>query len=121
MMSFSVDDGKAVANLSLPFFNNFTKLIMAINIDVEKKDPQGLERMSAKEKPFSKINYYMMGGCLALIVIGFLLMSGGGSTVENGFNPEIFSTRRIVVGPALSFLGFLLMAFAIVYSPKKRK
>lgn len=39
---------------------------MALNIDIEKKDPQGLERMTADEKPFSKKNYYMMGGCLAL-------------------------------------------------------
>lgn len=90
-------------------------------IDIEKKDPQGLEKMSAKERPFSKINYYMMGACLALIVLGFILMSGGGSTVENGFNPEIFSTRRIVVGPTLSFLGFLLMAFAIIYKPKSKQ
>lgn len=49
---------------------------MALNIDIEKKDPQGLERMTADEKPFSKKNYYMMGGCLALIVLGFILMSG---------------------------------------------
>ena len=90
-------------------------------IDIEKKDPQGLDRMTAKQRPFSKVNYYMMGGCLALIVLGFILMSGGGSSVENGFNPEIFSTRRIVVGPALSFLGFLLMAFAIIYKPKSKE
>lgn len=89
-----------------------------MNLDIEKKDPQGLNRMTAKERPFSKVNYYLMGGCVALIVIGFLLMSGGGSTVENGFNPEIFSTRRIVVGPTIAFLGFLLMAFAIIYKPK---
>ena len=97
------------------------KADMAININIEKPDPQGLDRVKAKDRPFSKQNYYMMGGCLALIVIGFILMSGGGRTEENGFNPEIFSTRRIVVGPLLSFLGFLLMAFAIVYSPSKRK
>lgn len=90
-------------------------------IDIEKKDPQGLDRMIAKQRPFSKVNYYMMGGCLALIVLGFILMSGGGSSVENGFNPEIFSTRRIVVGPTLSFLGFLLMAFAIIYKPKSKE
>lgn len=84
----------------------------------EKKDPQGLEKMSASERPFSKQNYYMMGVCLGLIILGFLLMSGGGSTLENGFNPDIFSTRRIVVGPLLSFLGFLLMAFAIIRKPK---
>lgn len=90
-------------------------------IDIEKKDPQGLDRMTAQQRPFSKVNYYMMGGCLALIVLGFILMSGGGSSVENGFNPEIFSTRRIVVGPTLSFLGFLLMAFAIIYKPKSKE
>jgi hypothetical protein len=48
-------------------------------------------------------------------------MSGGGSSIEGGFNPDIFSTRRIVVGPTVSFLGFLLMAFAIIYRPKKDK
>ena len=90
-------------------------------IEIEKNDPQGLERMSAKERPFSKVNYYMMGVCLAMIIVGFMLISGGGSTVENGFNPEIFSTRRIVVGPAISFLGFVLMAFAIIYKPKSDK
>lgn len=47
-------------------------------------------------------------------------MIGGGSTVEGGFNPDIFSTRRIVVGPLLAFLGFLLMAFAILVDPAKR-
>lgn len=54
-----------------------------------------------------------------LIVIGFLLMIGGGSSVEGGFNPDIFSTRRIVVGPLLAFLGFLFMAFAIFVDPKE--
>lgn len=61
----------------------------------------------------------MMGGCVLLIIIGFALMSGGGSTGTE-FNPEVFSTRRIVVGPLLAFLGFLLMAFAIIYIPKKK-
>lgn len=88
-------------------------------IEIKKEDKAGLERMTPSEQPFSKINYYLMGGCLVLIIIGFVLMSGGGSSVENGFNPEIFSTRRIVVGPLFAFLGFLLMAFAIVWKPKK--
>lgn len=71
--------------------------------------------------PFNRINYYLMGGCLLLIIIGFLLMTGGGSSVEEGFNPDIFSTRRIIVGPTIAFLGFLLMAFAIIYKPRKKK
>ena len=48
-------------------------------------------------------------------------MSGGGSAEATAFDPEIFSTRRIVVGPALTFLGFLLMAFAIIWTPRKEK
>ncbi len=71
--------------------------------------------------PFGKTNFLMMGGCLLLIIVGFLLMSGGGSSSDTTFNPEIFSTRRIVVGPALTFLGFLLMAFAIIWTPRKKK
>ena len=67
------------------------------------------------------MNFILMAVCAAMIVIGFILMSGGGSSIEGGFNPDIFSTRRIVVGPTVSFLGFLLMAFAIIYRPKKDK
>lgn len=80
----------------------------------------GIAREDASQKPFVKANYLMMGGCILLIIIGFLLMAGGGSG-DNGFNPDIFSTRRIVVGPAITFIGFLLMAFAILYSPSRRK
>ena len=83
------------------------------------KQPMSIDKTKTNERPFSPINFWLMGGCLILIVLGFLLMSGGGSTVEGGFNPEIFSTRRIVVGPLLSFLGFLLMAFAIIWKPGK--
>ena len=82
-----------------------------------------MEKMTKRQQPFSKLNFWLMGGCVLLIIIGFLLMIGGGSSIETGFNPDIFSTRRIVVGPLLAFLGFLLMAFAILlppgWSPKK--
>lgn len=77
----------------------------------------GLIKSDASKRPFSKINFIMMACCLLLIIVGFLLMSGSGSSVEGGFNPDIFSTRRIVVGPLLAFLGFALMAFAIIYTP----
>ena len=87
-----------------------------------------LNKMNTSQQPFSKINFWLIGGCCLLIVIGFLFMLGGGSSVEGGFNPDIFSTRRIVVGPLLAFLGFLFMAFAIFFNPtwlnhivKKRK
>ena len=72
------------------------------------------EKTREKDRPFSPLNFWLMGGCAILIFLGYLFMSGGGSTEPDGFNPEIFSARRIIVGPLLSFLGFLLMAFAII-------
>ena len=58
--------------------------------------------------------------CVAalLIIAGFALMLGG-ATTETEFNPDIFSTRRIVVGPALAFIGFVAMAVAIIVKPRK--
>lgn len=85
------------------------------------KGASDLDKMSSAQQPFTPLNYLLMGGCCLLIIIGFLLMLGGGSSVEGGFNPDIFSTRRIVVGPALAFLGFLLLAFAILADPAKLK
>ena len=86
-----------------------------------KKDPMSFEKTSEKDKPFSPLNFWLMGGCAILIFLGYLFMSGGGSTEPDGFNPEIFSTRRIIVGPLLSCLGFLLMAVAIICPPYKWK
>ena len=68
--------------------------------------------------PLSKINFILMGIAGVMIIIGFLLMGGEGSSVEQ-FNPDIFSTRRIVVGPTIAFLGFIFMAFGIIYRTKK--
>ena len=77
-----------------------------------------IKKVSRRDRPFAKTNFMMMAGCLFMIVLGFILMSGGGSDDPNVFNPEIFSTRRIVVGPTITFLGFLLMAFAIIWTPR---
>lgn len=92
----------------------------------QKETPEARQTMGNQAengrdvRPFTKINFYMMGVCVLMIIVGFLLMSGGGSDDPSAFNPEIFSTRRIVVGPAIAFLGFLFMAFAIIYTPKRK-
>ena len=68
--------------------------------------------------PLARNNFILMAIAGAMIIIGFLLMLGGSSTPE-GFNPDIFSTRRIVIGPAICFLGFVAMAVAVCIKPKK--
>lgn len=69
--------------------------------------------------PLARRNFIFMIAAGLLIVIGFILMLGPGSTPEK-FNPDIFSTRRIVVGPTLAFLGFVFMGIAIIIKPSKK-
>lgn len=90
-----------------------------MKIKLPQPQPGGIRKVDDNRRPFGKKNYIAMAFCLALIILGFILMSGSGSTVDGGFNPDIFSTRRIVIGPAVTFLGFLLMAFAILIKPGK--
>ncbi len=83
--------------------------------DLEKK----ISRESFDQLPLAGNNFKLMIVAGAMIVIGFLLMLGGSSTAE-GFNPDIFSTRRIVIGPAITFLGFVGMAVAVWLKPSKK-
>lgn len=66
---------------------------------------------------FNKKNYILLAIGMAIIIAGFILMSGGGST-EEAFNPEIFSARRIKVAPAVCFFGFIFMIYGILCKPK---
>lgn len=88
---------------------------------VTKEKKNGIDVQKPEDKPFVEKNYLFMIISVVLIIIGFILMAGPGSSVEGGFNPDIFSTRRIVVGPTIAFIGFVAMAFSIIYSPKKNK
>ncbi len=75
----------------------------------------GTEQAKESSFPLSRLNMLMMVGSMVVIVIGFLLMLGPGTNEANGFNPDIFSTRRIVVGPIISFIGFIAMGVSIIY------
>lgn len=76
-----------------------------------------LEKESQSQFPLGRNNFILMAIAGAAIVIGFLLMLGGRST-EQAFNPDIFSVRRIVIGPTIAFLGFIFMGYAIIRRPK---
>ncbi len=82
-----------------------------------KKKETVIEFQSAESKPLGRNNFILMIVAGVMIVAGFLLMLGPSTTPE-AFNPDIFSTRRIIVGPAISFLGFIFMAVAIIRKPK---
>lgn len=73
--------------------------------------PEKEERMA-----LSKSNYIAMLIGFAIILIGFILMSGGGSPdPENVFNgEELFSFRRITLAPIIVLAGFAFVGYGIM-------
>lgn len=57
---------------------------------------------------------------LAFLVLGFILMSGGGSDDPNVFNPEIFNFTRIRLAPTLVLIGLGIQIYAILLNPHKK-
>lgn len=72
--------------------------------------------MDKRNFAFDKMNYILLAIGMAIVVIGFILMSGGGTT-ESAFNPDIFSARRIKVAPIVCFFGFAFMVYGIMHKP----
>ncbi len=69
--------------------------------------------------PFKNIRFILAG--LALMIIGYALMTGGGTTDPLVFTgEEMFSFRRIVLAPLFILAGFVVEIFAIMYKPKNR-
>lgn len=62
----------------------------------------------------SRRNYIILIVGSILIITGYLLMSGEGSTLAT-YNPDIFSGIRIRIAPLLCLLGYLLNVFGILY------
>lgn len=73
--------------------------------------------MDRRNYAFDKTNFILLAVGFAIVVIGFILMSGPSST-EQTFNPDIFSFRRIKVAPVVCFIGFISMIYAIIRKPK---
>lgn len=69
---------------------------------------------------FDKTNFILLIIGAVIIITGLLLMTGPGSD-ETAFEPDIFSTRRIVVAPIVSFVGFVFMIYGILHKPSSTK
>ena len=62
-----------------------------------------------------KKNYvFIIIGCL-VVILGFILMSGGGSENPNVFQEEeLFSFRRITLAPFMVMLGYGVVLYGIM-------
>ena len=71
------------------------------------------------EFAIGKENFKYIAIGVGILIIGFLLMSGGKSPDPNVFNPEIFSFRRITLAPIIVVGGFAFIIWAIMKKPKE--
>ena len=74
--------------------------------------------MDNKKFAFDKVNFLLLAIGMAVVIIGFLLMTGPSSSSAN-FEADIFSVRRIKVAPVVCLLGFVFMIYAVLRKPKE--
>lgn len=70
--------------------------------------------------PFVAKNYALMGAGLLVVVVGFILMSGGGDHTVTEFDWSIYSTRRITIAPIMVLMGFVIVALGIMLRFQRR-
>ena len=76
--------------------------------------------MADKQKfAFDKTNFILLAIGMAVVIIGFILMTGPSST-ETVFEPDIFSVRRIKVAPVVFLLGFIFIIYSVFRKTKNK-
>lgn len=73
--------------------------------------------MDKRNLAFDKVNFILLAVGMLVVLIGFVLMSGGESTYT-AYDPSVFSVRRVKVAPVVTFIGFVSMIYAIIRKPK---
>lgn len=76
--------------------------------------------MNKNDLAFSRINYLLLAVCAVVIIVGFVLMSGPGTTADE-YNADIFSPLRIKVAPIVTFIGFVGIIAAVMVKPRHKK
>ena len=72
-------------------------------------------RENNKERmPFTRRNYALMLAGVMVVILGFVLMSGGAEHSATEFDTSIFSARRITVAPIIVIAGFVMVGIGIM-------
>ncbi len=74
------------------------------------KVDQNNQPKEIRELLFTKENYYLLIASIAVVIIGFILMSGS--------DGDIYDFRRITLAPIVVIIGFILGIYAIFYRKK---
>jgi len=78
-----------------------------------------MENKTQQEFLFENVNYKILLIGIAVITLGFILMSGGGSKDPNVFSDAIFDFRRIRLAPTTVLIGFGITIYSILKNPTK--
>lgn len=76
--------------------------------------------MDRRNFAFDKVNFILLAVGMAVVILGFILMSGSASD-ETTFDADIFSTRRVVVAPTVTLFGFLSIIYAVIRKPRDKE
>lgn len=66
---------------------------------------------------FQKKQYIAWIIILGVLILGFILMSGGGSDDPDVFNEQVFSFRRITLAPILIVGSYIALNWLILKRP----
>jgi hypothetical protein len=81
--------------------------------------PAATKKKQVAVELFGKENFRWMLIGVGVLILGFLLMAGGGSSDPNVFNAdEVYSTRRITIAPIIILIGIAIEIYAIFRTPK---
>lgn len=83
--------------------------------------PESVKKAVDNSQPvfaFGKENYILMLVAVGLVILGFILMTGGGSKDPNVFNEDMYNFRRLTLSPIMILIGFGIGIVAIMKKPK---
>ncbi|MCO5258811.1 MAG: DUF3098 domain-containing protein [Crocinitomicaceae bacterium] len=84
----------------------------------EKKNNENIDKANF-HFGFRKENYKILFIGLAVNVLGYLLMIGGGSKDPNVFTgDQLFNSTRLTISPLLILIGFGIIIYAIMRKSK---
>ena len=85
-------------------------------MDMEQK-----KQTKETDFPVSKTGFlWIIAGAL-LMLIGFILMSGGKSNDPNVFSEALYSFRRITLAPIVVIASFVMIGIGIMRRPKSKE
>ncbi len=70
--------------------------------------------------PIDKKGIRLMIIGLVVLVLGFVLLSGGGVTDPKVFNYDMFDFRRLVLSPVVMVAGIVIIVVSIIKKPEDR-